>query len=114
MTALARLAVARPRAFLGAWLALTGILALVGLGLEDHLYRSDISIPGTPAARAAQRAGQRWGESYAWVVSRRAPRRALARQAPRLARKLDRRESITVLSPWSPGAGESLRPGPGK
>jgi putative drug exporter of the RND superfamily len=114
MEALARLAVARPRAMIAAWLSVVGLLGLVGFGLEEHLHRSNLNIPGTDAQRADDLAKERFGDNVDLIVLLEGPRGAVDRQGRSVAAALERQPSVTVLGPWDPGAAAALRPKPDK
>ena len=52
MIRLARLGIRRPRLMLSAWAAVFGALAVIGIGIEDELHRSDLSLAGSPSEAA--------------------------------------------------------------
>ncbi len=108
----ARLAIDRPRLVLAVWLALVGLLALKGLGVEDRLHRGAITVPG--AAERANEAGERaFGEGVPLTILLQGPRRALDREGRELTAAIARIPEARLLSPWTTAAGTSggaLRP----
>jgi RND superfamily putative drug exporter len=103
-----------PRAVLAIWGTVVGLLGLAGMGVQDRLHRTEITVSGTPGARADEEANRYFGTSQSLVVLLRGPRTAIDRQGKELAGRLDRRASIAVLGPWAPGASTTLRPGKDK
>jgi RND superfamily putative drug exporter len=115
MTRLGRLAVQRPKAVLAGWLTVFGILALLGLGVEHRLHRTDLRIPGSGADRASALADRSFGRGQTLSVLLEGPPQTLAARGPRIAAALERRPGVDVLSPWSGGpAARNLRPAPGR
>src|SRR4051794_7397364 len=112
MTRLGRLAIERPKAVLAGWMAVFGLLALLGLGVESRLHRTDLRIPGSGSDRAAQLVKKTFGDASTLSVLLDGPPRALDAQGPRVAAALDRLPHVTVLSPWAGGEARALRPGP--
>src|SRR4051794_15134181 len=105
-----RLALARPKAVLAGWGLVVGLLAILGLGVEQRLYRTDIEVKGTAGAKADDLAKRYFGESANLVVLLKGPARERERQGRRLAARLDRRPGVAVLGPWAPEAGRTLEP----
>jgi RND superfamily putative drug exporter len=108
---LVSLTVARPKAVLAVWLALIGTLALLGLGLESKLHRSDLAIPDTTTERTVESIEPKFGQNFDELVLLRGPRSALDRQGPRISAELERIPGVSLIAPWA-GAGDSLRPDP--
>jgi len=106
---LASLAISQPRRVLAAWLALVGVLALLGMGVEARLHRSNLIIPGTTAQRAIESLEPKFGENFDQVVVLEGPRRAIDRQGPKVTAALEGIDGISLLAPWL-GVGEGLRP----
>src|SRR3954470_16348988 len=94
MTRLGRLAVARPKAMLAGWLTVFGVLALVGLGVEHRLHRTDLRIPGSGADRASALAERTFGRGQTLSVLLEGPPQALAARGPRIADALERRPGV--------------------
>jgi putative drug exporter of the RND superfamily len=107
---LARFAVRRPRAALALWLTVFGLLGLAGIGVEERLHRTTLQVDDTGSERADELTTERFGDSHALTVALRGPRAAIDRDGRALARRLDRVPRVTVLSPWTPGAGRAARP----
>src|SRR3954447_9239906 len=100
----------KPRAVIAAWLVVLVVLAGIGAGVEQHLTRSDLVVPGTASAHARELSTKHFGESNSLVVMLEGPRRALDRQGRALARRLQADPRIDVVGPWARGAGPELRP----
>jgi RND superfamily putative drug exporter len=89
-------------------------LAVAGLGVEDRLEPTSLTVPGTASARGQALAEQHFGASSPFAVLLRGPAAAVDRQGPALVRALRRDPAVTVVSPWDRGAVGFLRPGPRK
>ena len=63
-----RHALARPKAVLAGWAVVVSLLALLGLGVEQRLHRTDIAVKGTAGAKADELAKHYFGESANLVV----------------------------------------------
>src|SRR4051812_20268566 len=103
-------AIRRPRAVLGAWLAVLAVLGGVGMGVDDHLIRSDLEVPGTASAAAHALAAEHFGDSNSLVVLLEGPRAQVDAQGRRLAAVLDRQPRTAVVGPWVRGSAPELRP----
>ncbi len=112
MTGLTRLVIGHSRLVLGLWVALIGTLGAIGIGVEDDLHRSDLSIPGSGSAQARALTQAEFGESNAVSVLLRGPAADLRRQGKALADRLERHEGVVVLDPWSADSSDALRPAP--
>ena len=91
---------------------MVSVLGLIGLGVEDHLRPTSLTIDGTSSARGEAIARERFGDSSPFVVLLRGPARAIERQGPDLARALRRNPDVTVISPWDPGPAARKLPAP--
>ena len=110
---IAELVVRRPRAMLAVWLTAIGVLALIGLGLENQLSTPAIYIDGTQSSQEHQLALRAFGDEDALVVMLRGPRAAVVRQGHQVERALDALPRTRVVSPWSAnGSIGGLRPNP--
>jgi putative drug exporter of the RND superfamily len=107
---LASVGVARPRLMLGIWFAVIGVLALIGLGVEDGLHRTNPVVGGSQSAQEDRLAREHFGDSQTLIALLSGPRAALDRQGPALVRRLDRRPRVSVVSPWMRDA-PAMRPG---
>jgi RND superfamily putative drug exporter len=87
----------------------------IGLGVEEELAPSDLSVSGTDSARADQLLREHFGDSAPFAVLLEGPPAQLDRQGPRLVRRLRAEPGVTTLSPWDrgPGVGE-MRPSRGE
>ena len=101
----------RPRAALAAWLAVTAVLGVIGLGVGSHLAISNLLVPGTESAREAQVFDQQFGNGISAPVLMTGPAAALDRQGPALAQALSKLPGAHVVSAWDGGSiGHDLRP----
>src|SRR4051812_37227995 len=100
----------RPRAVLALWLLALAVLGAIGMGVDDRLIRSDLSVPGTRSAEARAVAAEHFGESNSLVVLLEGPRRDVDAQGRRLAAVLQRRPDVAVVGPWVRGSAPELRP----
>ena len=94
------------------WLVAIGSLAGIGLGVEERLHRTTLSVPGTGAERADRIVTERFGNGSTLSVLLRGPEAALEEQGPRIAERLGATRGVDVLSPWTGAPGETLRPKP--
>lgn len=114
LSRIAGLATRHPRLVLAVWVAVVGLLAMQGRGLEDDLATKPIYIEGTATERAQEIVAREFGSEDAMIVMLRGPGAAVERQGPRLARRLGAMPHTLVVSPWdSRGAIDGLRPQPG-
>src|SRR5258707_11792664 len=104
--------ISHPKTVLASWAAVAGLLALLGLGVEGRLHRTDLVVPGTPSAAASQLATKHFGDAQSLVVVVEGPEAQLKTQTSALAARLDRLPHIDTIGPWAPGAGRELRPKP--
>jgi RND superfamily putative drug exporter len=95
-------------------LAAVAALAAVGLGVEDRLAPTSLSIRGTSSAQGEALAEERFGDSSPFTILLRGPAAALDRQGPALVAALRRELAATAIAPWQRGAPAGLRPGPGR
>src|SRR6186997_3104706 len=108
---LANAAVSRPRATLAAWGIVVGVLALIGIGVEGRLHRSDLTIPDTATTRTIDALEPKFGESFDEIVVLEGPRRAVDRRGEELTRRLEKIEGMKLVAPWI-GDNDVLRPTP--
>lgn len=109
-----RLSLRRPRTVLALWLGAVAGLAIIGVGVDQRLHRTNVTVEGTPSARAQALAQRYFGDSQALVIMLTGPRHAIDRQARLLAARIQRRRGIAVLGPWAPSASATLRPRTGR
>ena len=115
MRHIARLAIRRPVPILIFWIG-AFLVALLFVGkARDNLHETQLEIPGTAAARAADLSERQFGGSLAMAILLKAPEgqtRALEREGPRIVRRLDRIPDVDVLSPFAVGGDRRLREPP--
>jgi RND superfamily putative drug exporter len=109
----AALVTRRPKLLVIAWVAILGVLALLGNGLEDKVSGRTVYVAGSPAERAHEIAVREFGREDTLVLMLRGPEAALDRQGRELVTRLQELPQTLVLSPWSArGSIEGLRPSP--
>ncbi|HYP55521.1 MAG TPA: efflux RND transporter permease subunit, partial [Solirubrobacterales bacterium] len=102
----------RPRRVLAASIVVVAVLGFLGIGLEEKLSPSSLSIPGTSSERANALLREHFGDTAPFVVLLQGPAGEVDRQGPALIRALRRDPTVTTLSPWDRGAVQRLRPSP--
>lgn len=107
------MAIARPRATIAVWLAVSVVLAVLGLGVDKHLTPTGITVPGTGSGIAQELRDDAFGAATTASVMLEGPPRQVVRQGRRMVRELRRRPGTSVVSPFErrPGA-SALRPEP--
>ena len=115
MRHIARLAIRRPVPILIFWVG-AFLVALLFVGkARDNLHETQLEIPGTAAARAAELSERQFGGSIAMAILLEAPegRADLIRQeGPKVVRRLERIPDVDVLSPFAVGGDRRLREPP--
>jgi uncharacterized membrane protein YdfJ with MMPL/SSD domain len=115
MRHIARLAIRRPVPILIFWVG-AFLVALLFVGqARDNLHETQLEIPGTAAARAAELSERQFGGSIAMAILLEAPegRGDLIRQeGPKVVRRLERIPDVDVLSPFAAGGDRRLREPP--
>ena len=113
MRRLLTIGVRRPRAALAAWLIVTALLGIYGLGVGRHLTAPTLTVPGTESAREYQLFRQHFSPSVDAPILLQGPRRALDREGPALAAGLAKLPGARVVSAWAANSlGPILRPSP--
>jgi putative drug exporter of the RND superfamily len=102
----------RSVAVLAATAVVVLVLGAIGLGVEDELRPTSLSISGTPSARGEELARERFGDSAPLVVLLQGPAGAVKRQGRHLAQVLRRDRELTVISPWDPTPAARKLPAP--
>lgn len=103
-----------PRLVLASWLAVVGVLAVVGRNLAGDLDSHPLYISGTEPAQARELSLRQFGSDESMVVALRGPAAAVSREGRELARRVDALPHTVVVSPWSTrGTLGGLRPQPG-
>ena len=107
------LAIRRPRIVLTLAALATVLLGILGLGVENRLQPTSLSIPGTESQRAADLLQQHFGDSAPFAILLRGPSSQLDLQGPELVAVLRQDPKVTTVSPWDRGTGVTqLRPKP--
>ena len=88
------------------------VLGAIGLGVENRLDPSTLTVPGTASARADKLLREHFGDSAPFAILLRGPAAAIDRQGPELVRALRDEPGVTTLSPWDRGSVAPLRPAP--
>ncbi len=108
------LSLRRPRAVLATALAAIAVLGAIGLGVEERLRPTSLSVASTESGRAGELQQRYFGDSAPFAILLQGPPAELDRQGPALIRKLRAGSAVSTLSPWDRGSVERLRPGPRK
>lgn len=106
---LARFATRRPAAVLLVWAAIFAVALAAGPSARRHLHETDLQIPGTDSARAAQLTDREFGGSVAIAILLKGPPRLVEAQGPGIVRQLERIPRVDVLSPWTVGGARVLQ-----
>jgi RND superfamily putative drug exporter len=114
MRQLARFAIRRPGPVLLLW-ALAFVIALFFASkARDNLHETDLQIPGTDAARAADLTEREFGGTIGMAILLKGPPELVEERGPELVQRLERIEGVQVLSPWAIGGARVLREPPGE
>ena len=95
-------------------LAAIVVLGTIGLGVEERLGPTSLSVASTESGRAGELQKRWFGDSAPFVILLQGPPGELDRQGPALVRELRSDPAVSTLSPWDRGSVERLRPGPRK
>src|SRR2546423_14688352 len=93
-----------PRAVLLAWGTAITILAVVGIGVEGRLHRTDLVVNGRRSAAASSFERRHLGPRENLVILLEGPPPAGVLHGPRLAALLTPRPPTTLVGPGLPGA----------
>jgi RND superfamily putative drug exporter len=102
----------RPGRTLAVTLLCVGVLGVLGLGVEDRLQPTSLTVPGTASARGQALADANFGQSSPFAILLRGPAAAIEHQGPGLVAALRRRSDALVISPWEDGPAASILPKP--
>jgi len=102
-----------PRVVLAAFIIVAGILAILGLGVQERLSPTSLEISGTPSAEGNEILRDHFGETALFGILLQGPKDEIDRQGPALIRALrEENPAVTTLSPWDRGSVQRLRAGP--
>jgi RND superfamily putative drug exporter len=99
---------------LSAWAVVFLIALLTASNARHQIHETDLQIPGSDSARAAQLTRQEFGSTIALAVLLLGPRSTVEREGPVIVRQLGRIDGVEVLSPWDAGGRRVLREPPGE
>jgi len=111
---LGRFGTRHPVAILLAWAAVFVIALLTASSARDQIHATDLQIPGTDSARAAQLTRQEFGSTLAMAILLTGRPAVVEREGPQIVRELQRIEGVEVFSPWAQGGRRVLRERPGQ
>jgi RND superfamily putative drug exporter len=109
MRQLARFAIKRPGPVLLLWVLALAVALLFASKARDNLHETDLQIPGTDSARAAELTRQQFGGSISMAILLKGPPATVEREGPPLVQRLQQIEGVQVLSPWAIGGARVLR-----
>lgn len=109
MRSFARFAARRPGLVLAPWVVVLAVALLLAGDARNHLRETDLRIPGSPAAQAADLTRERFGSEIAMAVLLEGPPRRIERAGPRIVARLAAIDGVQVLSPWAAGGARVLR-----
>jgi uncharacterized membrane protein YdfJ with MMPL/SSD domain len=113
MISLAKRSIRRPRAALGVWLLIAGVLIAIGFGVSHAMSPSITVVSGTQSAHARALADQQFGPAQLVPILLEGSKAELSRVGPRLVIALNNRPHTLTLSAWDAGtASAGLRPSP--
>jgi RND superfamily putative drug exporter len=111
---LGRFAARRPWWVLSAWAVVFLIAVLTASSARHQIHETNLQIPGSDSARAAQLTSQQFGSTIALAVLLLGPRDTVEREGPVIVRQLGRIDGVEVLSPWDANGRRVLREQPGQ
>ena len=101
-----------PRLVIAGWVAVVGVLAFLGIGLDQKLATKPILIDGSESKRQQEISTRAFGDNNALFVLLTGPPAAIERQGRELERRFDTLPRTRVIAPWDKGGLEGLRPAP--
>lgn len=111
---LGRFATRRPVWILGAWAVVFALALLTASNARQQIHETDLQIPGSDSARAAQLTREQFGSTIALAVLLVGPRQVVEREGPGIVRQLGRIDGVEVLSPWDRNGRRILSEQPGQ
>ena len=109
MRRLGRFAARHPAWMLGTWAVVFAIALLTASNARRQIHETDLRIPGSDSARAAQLTEREFGSTIALAVLLQGPRATVERQGPEIVRQLGQVDGVEVLSPWDARGRRVLR-----
>jgi len=97
---LGRFAARRPWGMLGAWALVFAVALVTASSARHQIHETDLQIPGTPSARAAQLTKQQFGSTIALAILLLGRQPVVEAQGPRIVHQLERIPDVEVLAPW--------------
>jgi RND superfamily putative drug exporter len=114
MRRLGRIVARAPGPILALWAVLLILALLLAPNARRHLHETDLRIPGSQSAHAAELTRERFGGTFAMAVLLKGPPRIVEREGPAVVQALERVQGVSVLSPWAIGGARVLREPPGE
>jgi putative drug exporter of the RND superfamily len=111
---LGRFATRRPAWILGAWAVVFVVALLTASNARQQIHETDLQIPGSDSARAAQLTQSQFGSTIALAVLLVGPQQTVEREGPGLVRRLGQIDGVEVLSPWDARGRRILSEQPGQ
>jgi RND superfamily putative drug exporter len=99
---------------LSAWAVVFVVALLTASNARQQIHETDLQIPGSDSARAAQLTRQQFGSTIALAVLLLGPRSTVERKGPVIVRELGRIDGVEILSPWNAAGRRVIREQPGQ
>lgn len=109
MRRLGRFAARRPAWVLGTWAIVFVVALLTASNARQQIHQTDLRIPGSDSARAAQLTEHQFGSTIALAVLLIGRQRTVDTVGPRIVGQLDHIDGVEVLSPWDRNGRRILR-----
>ncbi len=100
MRKLGRFAARRPTWVLGIWAVVFIVALLTASSAREQIHETDLRIPGSDSARAAQLTEQQFGSTIALAVLLIGRQQTVDAVGPQIVAQLDRIDGVEVLSPF--------------
>jgi putative drug exporter of the RND superfamily len=111
---LGRFATRRPGWILGAWAVVFVLALLTASNAREQIHETDLRIPGSDSARAAELTESQFGSTIALAVLLVGPQRVVEREGPEIVEQLGQIDGVEVLSPWDARGRRVLGEQPGQ
>ncbi|HET6447824.1 MAG TPA: MMPL family transporter [Conexibacter sp.] len=99
---------------LSAWAVVFVLALLTASNARQQIHETDLQIPGSDSARAAQLTRQQFGSTIALAVLLVGPQATVERVGPTIVHQLGRIDGVEVLSPWDASGRRILPEQPGQ